>query len=221
MGIRIVLVDDHQLFRTGVLTMLAEQSDMEVVGEASDGLEALKLVAAQKPDLVLMDVSMRGMNGIEATRHILARDPDTKVLCLSMHTDRQFVSAVLDAGGSGYLLKDCSLDELARAVRGVMAGHTYLSPSVASTVVADYRARLATDERSPDRLLTPRERQVLQLLAEGHTTAAIAKRLHVSGKTVGTHREHIMKKLAIHSLAGLTKYAIREGLTSTEADSTT
>lgn len=218
MTIRILVVDDHQLFRAGVGALLADQADMDVVGEAGDGLEALKLVAERKPDLVLMDVSMRGMNGVEATRRILAKRPDIRVLCLSMHREKRFVSSALDAGGSGYMLKDGSREELVQAVRAVMAGHTYLSPSVAGVIVADYRAHMAKDTESLTAVLTGREREVLQLLAEGLGTAAIAERLHVSGKTVATHREHIMKKLGIHSLAGLTKLAIREGLTSAAAD---
>ena len=219
MSIRIVLVDDHRLFRAGVLAMLEDQPDMDVVGEADDGLGAVKLVVAEKPDLVLMDVSMKGMNGTEATRQILTKRPDTKVLCLSMHADKQFVVGVLQAGASGYLLKDCSLEELGRAVRAVMDGQTYLSPSVTGVVVADYTTRLTEQVDSPRALLTRREREVLQLLAEGHGSAQIAERLHVSSKTVGSHRENIMKKLDIHNLAGLTKYAIREGFTSVDADS--
>lgn len=217
MSIRIVLVDDHRLFRAGVLTMLADHSDIEVVGEAEDGLEGVKLVAAQRPDLVLMDVSMKGMSGIEATRRILATQPETKVLCLSMHGEKQFVRAVLEAGASGYLLKDSSVEELVRAIRALMDGQTYLSPPVAGVVVADYTTRLAEKPQSPNTLLTPREREVLQLISEGHGTADIATRLHVSGKTVGSHREHLMKKLDIHSVAGLTKYAIRAGFTSVDA----
>lgn len=220
MSIRIVIVDDHRLFRAGLLAMLAGQSDMEVVGEAEEGLEAVSLVADLRPDLVVMDVSMTGMNGIEATRRILARQPDTKVLCLSMHGEKLFVAGVLEAGASGYLLKDCSFDQLADAVRSVMKGQTYLSPDVAGVVVADYTAHLAEHVGRATSPLTSREREVLQLLAEGRSTADIAERLHLSSKTVGTHREHVMKKLDIHSLAGLTKYAIRAGLTSAEADAT-
>jgi len=196
--------------------MLAPQSDIEVVGEADDGLGALKLAVSDAPDLIVMDVSMHGMNGIEATRRIRERWPDIRVLCLSMHGDRRFVSRVLEAGASGYLLKDCSLDDLAGAIRTVVAGRTYLSPAITGTVVADYVTRLGAGDL-PNALLTGREREVLQLLAEGCRTAEIATRLHVSPKTVGTHRAHIMKKLGIDNLAGLTKYAIREGLTSTEA----
>ena len=217
-GISIVVVDDHELFRTGVLAMFGDQPDLEIVGEAEEGLAAVKQVSDLKPDVVLMDVSMKGMNGIEATRRILAKQPQTKVLCLSMHRDKRFVAGVLEAGASGYVLKDCSLDELARAIRAVARGHTYLSPALAGVVVAGYTAYLAEHADSAGPALTGREREVLQLLAEGHSTAAIAERLHLSRKTVGTHREHLMKKLDIHSLAGLTKYAIRSGLTSTEPD---
>lgn len=218
MSIRIVLVDDHGLFRAGVLALLVDQSDMEVVGEAEEGLAAVKLATDLKPDVVLMDVSMKGMNGIEATRRILGKHPNTKVLCLSMHGEKQFVEAVLAAGASGYLLKDCSPKELVRALRSVTKGEAYLSPRIAALVVADYAAHLTDHVSSPNLLLTGREREVLQLLAEGFSTAEIAERLHLSGKTVGTHREHLMKKLDIHNLAGLTKYAIRAGFTSAEAD---
>lgn len=215
MSIRIVLVDDHGLFRAGLVAMLAREPDMEVVGQADEGLEGVKVVDDLDPDVVVMDVSMQGMNGMEATRRILARLPDTKVLCLSMHSERRFVAGMLEAGASGYLLKDCSFEELAGAVRTVLKGQTYLSPAVAGVVVKAYTEHLI-DSEEPS--LTAREREVLQLLAEGRSTADIAERLHLSRKTVGTHREHVMKKLDIHSLAGLAKYAIRAGLTSADAD---
>lgn len=218
MTISVFVVDDHELFRTAVLAMLRDEPGVEVVGQAGDGLEAAQLVAARNPDVVLMDVSMRGMNGIEATRLILGKRPDTRIVALSMHGEKRFVSAMLEAGASGYLIKDCSLQELYRALGAVMAGETYLSPAVAGVVFDDYRARLARDAGSPLGGATSREREVLQLLAEGHTTTEIGKRLHVSGKTVGTHRQSLMKKLGIRSIAGLTKYAIREGITSSAAD---
>ncbi len=219
MSIRIVLADDHDIFVAGLRALLETQPDMDVIGDAQDGPDAVKIVIDKQPHVVLMDVSMPGMNGIEATRQILAKRPRTRVLCLSMHSEQRFVSAVLEAGASGYLLKECALEELIRAVRTVVGGQTYLSPSVASSVVADYTEHRRAEETAFS-VLTDRERQVLQLLAEGHSAKAIAGRLHVSVKTVGTHREHVMRKLDIHSVAGLTKYAIREGLTSTEPDRT-
>ena len=219
MSLRIVLVDDHLLFVDGLRALLEEQVDMDVVGDARDGLGAVKQVSETKPHLVVMDVSMPGMNGIEATHQILAKRPETKVLCLSMHAETRFVTAVLEAGASGYLLKECALDELIRAVRVVAAGQTYLSPRIAGCIVDDYKMRCRKDAEGAFSSLTHREREVLQLLAEGHSAKAVAKRLAISPKTVGTHREHVMKKLDIHSIAGLTKYAVREGLTSIEADS--
>jgi DNA-binding NarL/FixJ family response regulator len=218
MSIRIVLADDHGIFVAGLRSLLEQQPDMEVIGDARDGLDAVNLALDKKPDVVVMDVSMPGMNGIEATHQIRAKRPETKVLCLSMHSDKRFVAAVLEAGASGYLLKECALEELIRAVRTVMAGQTYLSPPVAGPLVADYKANRPAGDTMSRSLLTDREREVLQLLAEGHTAKAIAGRLEVSVKTVSTHREHVMRKLDIHSVAGLTKYAIREGLTSTDPE---
>jgi len=219
MTIRIVLADDHRLFIAGLRTLLDEQPDMEVIGEAKDGRAAVTMVSDKRPHVVVMDVSMPGMNGIEATRQILADRPLTNVLCLSMHAEERFVTAVLDAGASGYLLKDCGPEELVGAVRDVAAGKTYLSPSVTGPIVDDLKARRKVDDSATAfSRLTDRERQVLQLLAEGHSAKAIADRLDVSVKTVGTHREHIMKKLDLRSVAGLTKYAIREGLTTTDPD---
>ncbi len=220
MSIRIVLADDHAIFVAGLRALLEQQPDMEVVGDARDGAEAVKVVLKKTPHVVVMDVSMPGMNGIEATRQILAKRPRIKVLCLSMHAEKHFVAAVLEAGASGYLLKDCALEELSRAVRTVVADQTYLSPSVAGLIVADFKARRASGGSAGASPLSEREREVLRLLAEGHSTKAIAGRLYVSVKTVGTHRQHLMRKLNIHSVAALTKYAIREGLTSMETDHT-
>jgi two-component system response regulator NreC len=214
MSIRIVLADDHQIVLAGIRSLLEKNLGLQVVAEAGDGLEALKAVAEQRPDIVVMDVSMPGMNGIEATRQIRAGWPKVKILCLSMHAERQFISAALAAGASGYLLKDCALEELERAIRTVIAGHTYLSPAIADTVVADYRTQLAGGALADPSPLSEREREVLQLLAEGASTKTIAARLVLSAKTVASHREHIMAKLGVHSVAELTKYAIRHGLTT-------
>ena len=217
MSIRILLADDHKIVREGLRSMLEKRSDMEVIGEARDGREAVRAARDQAPDVVVMDVEMPGLSGIEATRQIAAERPEVKVLCLSMHRDRRWVLPILDAGGAGYLIKDCALEELARAIRAVTAGQTYLSPAVAGSVVEAYRAG-GSGAPSEDSLLTAREREVLQLLAEGHSSKEIASRLHLSPKTVGTYRERLMRKLDIHNVAGLVKYAIREGLTTADRD---
>jgi DNA-binding NarL/FixJ family response regulator len=156
------------------------------------------------------------MNGIEATREITTTLPRIKVLCLSMHSEEQFIAAVLEGGASGYLLKECALDELLLAIRTVMANQIFLGPTITTTVVQSYRAQRAAIQSSPFSLLTPREREVLQLIAEGHSTKDIAARLHLSIKTIDTHRHRIMDKLNIHSVAGLTKFAVRQGLTTVE-----
>ena len=190
---------------------------MEVIRQASDGLQAVELSRDLDPDVVVMDLTMPGMNGIEATRLITNEVPGVKVLCLSVHSDTQFISAVLDAGASGYLLKECAFEELVTAIHTVIGNQMYLSPGIAGTVVDDYKARRPELGASAFSKLTEREREIVQLLAEGQSTKEIADRLCLSVKTVGTHREHLMAKLQIHSLAQLTKYAIREGLTSVES----
>ena len=217
MSIRILLADDHQIFREGLASLLERQQDMGVIQQASDGLQAVRVSRDLKPDVVVMDLTMPGMNGIEATRLITNEVPGVKVLCLSVHGDTQFISAVLDAGASGYLLKDCAFEELVTAIHTVMGNQIYLSPGIAGTLVDDYKARRPESVPSAFSQLTEREREIVQLLAEGQTTKEIAERLCLSVKTVGTHREHLMAKLHVHSLAQLTKYAIREGLTSVES----
>jgi DNA-binding NarL/FixJ family response regulator len=214
MALRILLADDHPIFREGVRSLLSSQPGVEVVAEVEDGAGAVEAVRIQKPDVVVIDVSMPGMNGLDATLRIIAEAPDAKVLCLSMHSDRRFVDAALRSGARGYLLKECALEELVKAIHAVVAGQIYVSPGLADTVLEGYRAN--GSENSALDLLTPREREVLQLLAEGHSAQDIATRLFVSVKTVGTHREHLMQKINTRSLAGLTKFAIREGLTSAE-----
>jgi len=214
MAIRLLIADDHPIFRAGLRSLLATQAGVEILAEVEDGLAAVEAARTRKPDLVVIDVSMPGMNGLEATRRITAAAPGVKVLCLSMHSDRRFVDAALQSGAHGYLLKECALEELVSAIHAVLAGQVYVSPGLGAAVLEDYRAE--GHERSALSLLTSREREVLQLLAEGHSARSIAARLDVSVKTVGTHREHLMRKLGTHSLSGLTKLAIREGLTSAE-----
>jgi len=216
MSIRILLADDHKITRQGLRSLLEKEQDMEVVAEAQDGRTAVLLVRQVWPNLVIMDVSMPDLNGVEATRQIVAAAPNVKVIALSMHSDTLFVAEMLKSGANGYLLKDCAFEELARAIRTVMEGKTYLSPSISGVVVDDYLHQLSKTTLSSSDVLTSREREVLQLLAEGKTTKQIALKLHISIKTVETHRRQIMEKLNIHSVAELTKYAIRKGFTSLE-----
>ncbi|HUV94936.1 MAG TPA: response regulator transcription factor [Anaerolineae bacterium] len=214
MRITVLLADDHKIMRDGLRSLIEREPDMEVVGEAADGRRTVQLVRELSPDVVIMDVTMPHLNGLEATRQIVAEAPKVKVIALSMHSDSRFVAGMLRAGGSGYLLKDCAFEELVHAIRTVTANQAYLSPAITGIVVEDYVRRVPPRELSAFSVLTPREREVLQLLAEGQTTRGIASRLHTSVKTIETHRRHIMGKLDISGVAELTKYAIREGLTS-------
>ena len=216
MSIRILLVDDHKITRQGLRSLLDKQQDMEVVAEAEDGRTAVRLVGELSPNVVIMDVTMPDLNGVEATRQIVGQSPDVKIIALSMHSDTLFVTEMLRSGASGYLLKDCAFEELSRAINAVVAGKTYLSPSISGVVVDDYLHRLSKADFSDSQVLTDREREVLQLMAEGKSTKRIALKLHISVKTVETHRRQIMNKLDIHTVAELTKYAIRKGLTSLE-----
>lgn len=213
MTIRIILADDHKMLRDGLRQLIERQTGMTVVGEAADGCALLELVRADPPDVVVIDVTMPGMNGIEATRHIRGVSDAVRVIVLSMHADRRFVIESLKAGASGYLLKDDGFDELVRAIELVMAGQIVLAPSLAQTAFRDYIARSEQAAASCYVRLSPREREVLQLIAEGHATKQIAAQLGVSVKTVETTRQHIMDKLDLRSVAELTKYAVREGLT--------
>ena len=214
MTIRVVVVDDHKLVKEGICALLKDEPAVEVIGDAADGRAAVRMAEELSPDVVLMDVALPGLNGIEATRQIVKSKPRVRVLALSMYADGNYVSEMLKAGAAGYLLKDCEFDELTRAIRTVASDHTYLSPRISNLVVADYLEHMPEDSQSPAELLTPREREVLQLLAEGESVKEIAVKLNVSIKTVETHRRQIMEKLDIHSIAELTKYAVRRGLTS-------
>lgn len=216
MSIKILLADDHQIIREGLRSLLEKQPDMEVVAEAQDGLTTVRLVQKINPDLVIMDIGMPGMNGIDATRQIIGEHNKVKVIALSMHSDRRFVLEMLKAGASGYLLKDSAFEELISAIHTVMANQPYLSPRITDIVVKEYLHHLPNGESTAFTVLTKREREVLQLLAEGKTTKQIAFSLSVSVKTIETHRQQLMEKLRLHSIAELTKYAIREGLTSLE-----
>jgi DNA-binding NarL/FixJ family response regulator len=214
MRTKILIADDHQIMREGLRTMLEKEHDLVVVGEAEDGRMTHRLARELVPDVIIMDVAMPDLNGIEATRQILAELPRVKIIALSMHDDRRFVLNMLKAGAAGYMLKDCAFKDLAKAIRVVMSHKTYLSHEIADIVVKDYLSSTKPIESSAFYLLSPREREVLQLIAEGKTSGQIAESLHVSVKTIESHRQQIMVKLKIKSVAELTKYAIREGLTS-------
>jgi|UniRef100_A0A7C3UYU8 DNA-binding NarL/FixJ family response regulator len=216
MEIRIIIADDHKIVRQGLRTLLEREPDMVVVAEAEDGRKTLAMVKEHVPHIVVMDVEMPDLNGIEATRQILTDFPQVKVIALSMYSDRRFVINMLKAGANGYLLKDCAFEELTHAIRLAMSGRVYLSPGVADVVVKDYVTTTPAPGLSVFSVLTSREREVLQLLSEGKRTSQIAELLRISVKTVETHRQQIMHKLGIKSVAELTKYAIREGLTSLE-----
>ena len=214
---KVLLADDHRIVREGLKSLLQAEPDLQVVGEAENGRQAIEMTAELSPDVVVMDIGMPELNGIEATRRIVTDHAPAKVIALSMHSDRRFAAEMLKAGASGYLLKDGAFEELVGAIRTVLAKKMYLSPRIADVVVDDYLRHMPRAEPSAYEKLTPREREVLQLMAEGKATKQVAAVLHVSIKTIETHRRQIMQKLDLYSVAELTKYAIREGLTTVEA----
>jgi DNA-binding NarL/FixJ family response regulator len=214
MMIRVLLVDDHQMMRDGLRGLLVGEPDIEVVGEASDGRIALDLVRTLSPDVVVMDIGMPDMNGVEATRRIHNEYERVKVVALSTHTDKRYVHHMLEAGACGYVLKIAAHDELLRAVRAASVGKTYLSPEIAGLVVERSTSTNPGKDVSAYSTLGAREREVLQLVAEGKTSGETAKQMHISIKTVETHRRNIVQKLGLRGTAELTKYAVREGLTS-------
>lgn len=216
MSIKVLLVDDHAIIREGLRSLLEKEPHMEVVADTDDGRKARDLVRELSPDVVVMDITMPGLNGIEATSQITAESPNVKVIALSIHSKRRYVADMLSAGAAGYILKECLFDELVKAIQAVAAGGQYLSPRITDVVVSDYVKRLSATSDSPMVTLTSREREVLQLVAEGRPTKQIALELHVSPKTIEANRRQIMHKLNRHSVAELTKYAIREGLTTLE-----
>ncbi len=216
MSIRILLIDDHKIVREGLRSLLEKEPDIEVIADAEDGRTALELVEEMKPNVVIMDVAMPDLNGIETTRQIIAKALGVKVIALSMYSDRRFIMGILSAGASAYLTKDCAFTELAQAIRAVVTGRTYLSPTIVDIIVKDYFHHLKQTNVTAYSVLSSREREVLQLLSEGRKVKDIASYLYLSVKTIETHRQQIMKKLNIHTVAGLTKYAIREGLSSLE-----
>lgn len=216
MNIKVLLVDDHTIIREGLRSLLEKQPEIEVIGDTDDGRKARELVRELSPNIVIMDITMPGLNGIEATRQITSEFPDVKVIALSIHSKRRYVADMLSAGATGYILKECLFDELVAAIKAVAAGGRYLSPRITDVVVSDYVKRLSASADSPFEALKAREREVLQLIAEGKSTKQIALELHVSIKTIEANRRQIMDKLNIHSIAELTKYAVREGLTTIE-----
>jgi two-component system response regulator NreC len=217
MSIRVLIADDHKIMLAGLRSLLEKQTDFEVVAEAENGRKAVQMAQELKPDIVVMDVSMPDLNGIEATKQIIESLPETRVIALSMHSDKRFVMGMLRAGASGYLLKDCASQELANAIQQVAGGKKYLSPEITGVIIDDLLlGGSSEDVATAASQLSAREREVLQLIAEGWSTKQIASHLYVSVKTIETHRRQIMKKLDLHNIADLTKYAVREGLTSIE-----
>lgn len=212
---RIVLADRHMIFREGLICLLETQPDIQVTGHTGDGAELLRMVAETSPDIIITDVFLRSVDGFEATRGIVARS-GARVIALSTYADRRSVIGMLTAGAFGFVHKDCSYNELVQAIRAVAAGKTYLSPSVSDILVNEHFHNMANGSRSPEDLISPRELQVLRLLAEGNSTKKTAEELDISVKTVETHRQHLMQKLDVDSLAELVKYAVRARVTSLE-----
>lgn len=216
MKIKILLADDHKIIRDGLRALIDNEEDMEVVVDALNGRDALSLAKVYNPDIIIMDINMPDLNGIDATKMILKENPDVKVIALSIHSTTKFVKEMLKAGVSGYLVKHCAYEELAKAIRIVMNGKQYLSSEIVGVVMDDYASTFSSNKNTVFSTLTPREREILQLVAEGLKSDQIASRLFISVKTVSTHRRKIMKKLNLNSIAGLTRYAISEGLVSQE-----
>ncbi len=212
--IRVLLAEDHTIVRQGIAALLGVESDMEVIGEASSGLEAIELAKKLGPDVILMDIGMRQLNGLEATREIKRLFPSMKILVLTMYDNEEWIFQILKAGASGYLIKDSAMTDLSSALRAVYQGDSYLSPSISKMVIEEYirKAELG-EKKGVEDLLSGREREILQLIADGNSVPQISNLLCISKKTVEAHKTHIMEKLNIHDKVGLIKYAIRSGLT--------
>jgi DNA-binding NarL/FixJ family response regulator len=215
-AIKVLLADDHSLFRAGVHALLSNIEGVDVVGEADTGRKALEMVGARTPDVVLMDIAMPEMNGLETTTRVTREYPGVRVIMLSMHAGEEYVMQALRAGASGYLLKDAATSELELAVRAVARGETYLTPTISKRVIDDYLMR-TTGSQGPVDQLTKRQREILQLIAKGYTSKEMAQMLNLSPKTIETHRTQLMKQLDIHDVAGLVRYAIRVGLVTLDA----
>ncbi|MBT4398888.1 MAG: response regulator transcription factor [Bacteroidetes bacterium] len=216
MSIKVLLTDDHKILREGLISLLKKQRDIELIGEAEDGREAVRKTLELKPDVVIMDIGMPELNGIEATKQIKADLPEVKVIALSIHSDKRFVKGMLKAGALGYLLKDSAFKELVKAINAVHYNKMYIGSGITDIIMEDYLQQLNKDTSTPDSPLSERENEVLRLLAEGKNAKQIASLLNVSPKTIETHRQHIMEKLNIHNLADLVKYTIQAGLISLE-----
>ena len=214
MKISVLVVDDHIIFREGVKALLARESDIEVIGEASSGVEAVRCAEALRPNVIIMDILMPGMNGIEASRLIKRIDDTIKILILSVEVDRHHIIDAIDAGVSGYIPKDSTFSELSEAIRTVFTGDTYFNPKISQVIIRDYLMKAPSCLPLNHDLLTPREREMLQLIADGKNAKEIAYAFDISIKTVEVHRHNIMMKLDLYSVAELTKFAIREGLTT-------
>jgi two-component system, NarL family, response regulator NreC len=216
MSTRILIVDDHSITREGLKVLLNKIPNFEVIAEAENGRAAVSLARKHKPDVIVMDINMPELNGVDASRQILAELPQTKIIALSMYSDRSYVKGMLKSGVAGYLLKNCAFEELSVAILTVLRNQTYLSPKISDIVRKEFIKMMDGDEANAGELLSEKEREVLQLIAEGKKTKEIAEQLHISIKTVEARRSKIMEKLNINTVAGLTKFAIREGLTSIE-----
>jgi len=214
MKISILLADDHKILRDGIRSLLEKEPDFEVVGEADSGRTAIEMACNLKPDVIIMDIGMPDINGIEATREILSRVPSIQVLALSMYSDKRFVVEMLNAGATGYLVKDCAFDEMLSAVRSVASNQRYIAPKLLETFIDDYMKNKCTNGMLKKTRLTPRESEVLRLIAQGYNSKKIASELNISVKTVDTHRQNIEHKLELYSVADLTRHAIKVGLIS-------
>jgi two-component system, NarL family, response regulator NreC len=214
MKIKIVLADDHKIIRDGLSSLIAKHPNMEVIAEVENGKEAVEVSSQLNPDVVIIDISMPDLNGIDATRKIIEQNPGIKVIGLSMHSDPEYVKGLLNAGASGYLLKDCAFGELVQAINSVTRNKSYLSPEIASIVIGEFKGHDVSPNSGEATILTGREREILQLISEGYSSKEIASYFNLSIKTVATHRQNIMDKTHCHDVVTLTKYAIRKGFTS-------
>jgi two-component system response regulator NreC len=210
--IKVLVADDHTILRQGIKSLLANEEEIEVIGEAKDGREALTIIEETLPDVILMDIAMPGLNGLEATRRIKKKFPRMKVLVLTMYTNEEYIFQILNAGANGYLVKETAFQDLISAIKAVYKNEAFMSPSISKKVINSYIKRAQNDEEETCEVLTTREREILQLIAEGNSSKKIAELLFISPKTVETHRTHIMNKLNIHNRTGLVKYAIRKGI---------